>query len=120
MSLLGNILWFIFGGLVSGIEWILAGLFWCITIIGIPYGIQCFKFARLSFMPFGKNVVYGGGAISFIVNVIWTIFFGIPMALTNLTFGILWCITIVGIPFGLQFFKIAKLSLAPFGTSIEK
>ena len=120
MKLLGNILWFIFGGLVSGIEWILAGLFWCITIIGIPYGIQCFKFARLSFMPFGKNVVYGGGAISFIVNVIWIIFFGIPMALTNLAFGILWCITIVGIPFGLQFFKIAKLSLAPFGTSIEK
>ena len=120
MKLLGNILWFIFGGFISGLEWLIAGLFWCITIIGIPYGIQCFKFASLSFMPFGKDVRYGGGAISFLVNVLWTLFFGIIMALTNVLFGLVWCITIVGIPFGLQFFKIAKLSLAPFGARIEK
>jgi uncharacterized membrane protein YccF (DUF307 family) len=119
MSLLGNIIWFIFGGFLSGISWILAGIIWCITIIGIPYGTQCFKFASLSFAPFGKDVEYGGVTITFIVNVIWTIFFGIPMALENLFFGCLWCITIVGIPFGLQFFKIAKLALAPFGSKVK-
>lgn len=119
MSSFGNLLWFIFGGLFSGLSWFFSGLFWCITIIGIPYGKQCFKFAKLSFCPFGKDVEYGGGPISLIVNVIWIIFFGIPMAIENAIFGCLWCITIVGIPFGLQFFKIAKLSLAPFGTKVK-
>lgn len=119
MSFFGNLLWFIFGGFFSGLSWLFSGLFWCITIIGIPYGKQCFKFAKLSFCPFGKDVEYGGGPISLIVNVIWIIFFGIPMAIENAIFGCLWCITIVGIPFGLQFFKIAKLSLAPFGTKVK-
>ena len=118
MNILGNILWFIFGGFLSGISWCISGLIWCITIIGIPYGKQCFKFAALSFSPFGKDVEYGGGVASVIANVIWIIFFGIPMALENLLFGCIWCITIVGIPFGLQFFKIAKLSLAPFGARV--
>ena len=136
MSLLGNVLWFIFGGLFSGLSWVLSGVIWCITIVGIPYGRQCFKFASMSFAPFGKeieygggvpsllaNVIwiifeYGGGVPSLLANVIWIIFFGIPMALENLIFGCIWCITIVGIPFGLQFFKIAKLSLAPFGARI--
>ena len=118
MSLLGNILWFIFGGFLSGLSWLISGILWCITIIGIPYGKQCFKFASLSFVPFGKDIEYGGGVPSLIANIIWIIFFGIPMALENLVFSCLWCITIVGIPFGLQFFKIAKLSLAPFGARI--
>ena len=118
MSTLGNILWFVFGGFFSGLAWLISGLLWCISIIGIPYGRQCFKFASLSFWPFGKEVQYGGGAMSTIANVIWVIFFGIPMALGNLLFGLLWCVTIVGIPFGKQFFKIAKLSLTPFGAKI--
>lgn len=119
MNFLGNLLWFIFGGFLSGLSWFISGLLWCITIVGIPYGTQCFKFAVLSFAPFGKDIEYGGGVPSFIANVIWLIFFGIPMALENLLFGCIWCITIVGIPFGLQFFKIAKLSLAPFGARIS-
>ena len=119
MNFLGNILWFIFGGFLSGLPWTISGILWCITIIGIPYGIQCFKFATISFSPFGKEIEYGGGIPSVIANTIWLIFFGIPMALENLFFGCIWCITVVGIPFGLQFFKIAKLSLAPFGSSIE-
>ena len=119
MSLIGNILWFIFGGFFSGLSWTLSGIIWCITIIGIPYGRQCFKFASLSFAPFNKKVSYGGGTISFLANVIWIIFFGVPMAIENFIFGVMWCITIIGIPFGLQFFKIAKLSLAPFGAKIE-
>ena len=118
MSLLGNILWIIFGGLISALGWCFSGLIWCITIIGIPYGKQCFKFASLSLAPFGKDVEYGGGTISLIANIIWIIFFGIPMAIGNLISGCLWCITIIGIPFGLQFFKIAKLSLMPFGSKI--
>ena len=118
MSILGNILWFIFGGFFSGLSWIVSGLLWCITIVGIPYGKQCFKFASMSFAPFGKEIEYAGGMPSLIANIIWIIFFGMPMALENLVFGCLWCITIVGIPFGLQFFKIAKLSLAPFGAKV--
>lgn len=119
MSFLGNILWFIFGGLFSGISWYISGILWCMTIVGIPYGKQCFKFARLSFAPFGKEIEYNGGVPSLIANIIWIIFFGIPMALENLLFGSIWCITILGIPFGLQFFKIAKLSLVPFGARVH-
>lgn len=119
MSILGNILWIICGGLISGLSWLLAGLLWCISIIGIPYGLQCFKFASLSFAPFGKEVEYGGGVPSLIANIIWVIFFGIPMAIEHITLGIILCITIIGIPFGLQFFKLAKLSLMPFGTSVK-
>ena len=118
MKTLGNILWFIFGGFISGMGWLISGVIWCVTIIGIPYGRQCFKFAALSFWPFKKDVINGGGAISTIANIIWIIFFGLPMAVANAAFGILWCITIVGIPFGKQFFKIAKLALAPFGARV--
>lgn len=119
MNFIGNVLWFIFGGFLSGLSWMLSGIIWCLTIIGIPYGKQCFKFAKLSFCPFGKDVEYGGGAISLIANIIWIIFFGLPMAFENLVFGCLWCVTIVGIPNGIQFFKLAKLSLAPFGARVR-
>lgn len=118
MSFLGNLLWFIFGGCISGLGWMLAGCLWCISIIGIPYGIQCFKFASVSFFPFGKEIVYGGGTVSFLVNVIWILISGIPLALEHITIGCLLCITIVGIPFAMQQFKLAKLALMPFGTSI--
>ena len=118
MNLLGNILWFICGGIISGLSWILAGVIWCITIIGIPIGLQCFKFAGLSFWPFGKQVVYGGGAMSTIANIFWLLFSGIPLALENLLLGLICCITIIGIPFGKQFFKIAELALTPFGAKV--
>lgn len=119
MGCLGNFIWFIFGGFFSGLSWILAGCLWCITIIGIPIGLQCFKFASLSFFPFGKEVVYGGRAGSLILNIIWIIVTGIPMAIVSAVFGIIFCITIIGIPFGLQHFKIAKLALMPFGATIR-
>ena len=120
MSFLGNFLWLICGGFISGITWCLAGIVLCVTIIGIPWGLQCFKFASLSFCPFGKDVEYGGGAISFFANIIWIIFFGIPMALENFIMAFVLCITIIGIPFGMQFFKIAKLALMPFGAKVTK
>ena len=95
MRTLGNILWFIFGGVLGGLAWIFAGCIWCITIIGIPVGLQCFKFASLAFWPFGKEIVYENGMFSFLVNLIWILFFGCEMALGNLIIGFLWCITIV-------------------------
>ena len=84
MRTIGNILWFIFGGLLGGLAWVFAGCIWCITIIGIPVGLQCFKFATLAFWPFGKEIVYGNGMFSFLVNLIWIVFFGWEMALGNL------------------------------------
>lgn len=119
MSCLGNIIWFIFGGFVTGISWALAGVLWCITIVGIPIGIQCFKFASLSFCPFGKQVDYGGGAVSLILNILWIIISGIPLAIEHIAFGIIFAITIVGIPFAKQHFKLAKLALMPFGSTIN-
>ena len=118
MRTIGNILWFIFGGLLGGLAWVFAGCIWCITIIGIPVGLQCFKFATLAFWPFGKEIVYGNGMFSFLVNLIWIIFFGWEMALGNLIVGCIWCFTIVGIPLGKQFFKMARLSFMPFGASV--
>ena len=118
MRFIGNVLWFLLGGFLSGLLWILAGCLWCVTVIGIPVGLQCFKFASLSFMPFGRDIVYGGGAVSFLLNIAWFLISGMEMALVNFIFGCLWCVTIIGIPFGKQFFKIAKLSLCPFGASV--
>jgi uncharacterized membrane protein YccF (DUF307 family) len=119
MGCLGNIIWFIFGGFVSGLTWALAGCLWCISIVGIPIGIQCFKFAGLSFFPFGKEIHYGGGAGSMLLNILWLLITGIPLAIVSASFGAVLCITIIGIPFGLQHFKIAKLALMPFGATIE-
>ncbi len=118
MGCLGNLLWFIFGGCVSGLSWCLAGILWCITIVGVPIGVQCFKFAALSFFPFGKEVVYGGGAVSLLINIVWLLVSGIPLAIEHAVIGILLCITVVGIPFGLQQFKLAKLALMPFGANV--
>ena len=119
MKLLGNILWLIFGGLLSALGWVLAGLLWCVTIIGIPIGRQCFKLAHLSLWPFGHTVTYEGQAVSFIVNVLWFIVSGLILAIGNFLTGCILCITIIGIPFGKQFFKIAKLAMAPFGAVID-
>lgn len=120
MKLLGNICWIILGGLECGLAWLIAGLLWCISIVGIPFGLQCFKFAATACWPFGKKIVYGGRAASVIANIIWVPTFGLVLGLAHAFFGLLWCITIVGIPFGLQFFKLAKLSILPFGARIEK
>ena len=95
------------------------GCLWCITIVGIPIGVQCFKFASVCFFPFGKEIIYGGGFGSLLLNIIWLIVSGIPLAIESAAMGLLLCITIIGIPFGLQHFKIAKLALMPFGTRIE-
>ncbi len=120
MRILGNILWIIFGGLLSALGWCLAGVIWCITIIGLPVGIQCFKLASISLNPFGKEVRYEGGAVSFLLNVLWFVISGWELALGNFLLGLIMCITIIGIPFGKQFFKIAKVALCPFGATVER
>ena len=119
MGCLGNVLWFICGGFLSGLSWCLAGCLWCITIVGIPVGLQCFKIASLSFFPFGKEVVYGGGAGSFLLNLIWLIVSGLVLALEHTLWGVLLCVTVIGIRFGLQQFKLAKLALMPFGAEVR-
>ncbi|MDT2378410.1 YccF domain-containing protein [Enterococcus faecium] len=118
MSCLGNVIWFIFGGLIGGLSWLAAGILWCITIIGIPIGMQCFKIASLSFAPFGKEVIYHQSGMSLIVNIIWLIVSGLPIALAHVVSGVLLCITIIGIPFAKQSFKLARLALMPFGAEI--
>ena len=119
MRFLGNLLWLIFGGLASALGWALAGALWCVTILGIPVGMQCFKFAALSLCPFGKEVVFGGGAGSVLLNILWLVLTGLPMALAHSAWGCLLCVTVIGIPFGLQFFKLARLSLFLFGSQVR-
>ena len=119
MGCLGNLLWLIFGGLFAGLSWFIVGLLWCITIIGIPIGKQCFKMAKLSLAPFGKTVEYGGGPVRLIINILWLIFGGLEMAAGFAAAGLVLCITIIGAPFGLQMFKLAKLALMPFGAKVK-
>ena len=118
MNILGNILWVIICGLILATLWFVFGVLWCITIIGIPVGVQCFKFASLTIWPFGRDIEFGGSVVSMIVNVLWIVFGGLAICITALVIGAVLCITIIGIPFGLQCFKIAKLALLPFGAKI--
>lgn len=122
MKFIGNILWMILGGFIISLYYALVGLLFCISIIGIPFGMQLFKMAGLALWPFGHDVTPGandGGCLSLIMNVIWIVLGGIEIALMHVTLGIGFCITIVGIPFGLQHFKMALLALVPFGKEIS-
>ena len=119
-QVIGNIVWLILGGLIEAIIWFLAGCVCCITVIGIPVGMQCFKFAKMVLCPFGKVIDYGKmGSGSIILNVIWVLLCGIELAAAAALMGIACCLTIIGIPFGLQHFKFAMLALAPFGAQIR-
>ncbi len=119
MKFIGNILWLLFTGLVSAIGYFFLGVFWCITIVGIPFGLQAFKFAKLALWPFGTKVNANFGKHP-IMNILWFIFGGFGLAISFFFMGIFWCITIIGIPFGRQAFKFAKLAIMPFGASIER
>lgn len=121
MNFLGNIIWLLFGGLITAVEYLISSLVLMITIIGIPFGIQTLKLSILSLWPFGREVRTtdsAGGCLSILMNIIWILIGGIWIALTHLFFGILLCITIIGIPFGRQHFKMAGLALTPFGKEI--
>jgi len=121
MKTIGNIIWVVFGGVFVAIEYLLGSVALMITIIGIPFGLQSLKLAEVALWPFGKKVVRDNttpGCLSFLMNVIWLFVGGIPIALTHLLFGLLFYITIIGIPFGNQHFKLMNLALTPFGRTI--
>ena len=120
MKILGNIIWLLFGGIISALAWFLSGLILCLTVIGIPFGIQCFKISALVLWPFGKEIELGNfGVGGLLFNILWIVFFGWELAIGHLITGLIFCITIIGIPFGLQHFKLAKLGLLPFGAKIH-
>jgi uncharacterized membrane protein YccF (DUF307 family) len=120
MRLLLNLLWAIVGGgFVLALEYFLAGLVCCITIVGIPFGLQCFKIAGLALFPFGKdfsNVKSGAG--SFILNVLWVVFAGIWIFLSHVVLAVSLAVTIIGIPFAYQHVKLGMLALTPFGVKV--
>ena len=120
MTFLGNIIWFVLGGFISWISWMVVGVLWTITIVGLPIGIQCFKFAKMGAAPFGKEIRFSHSGASLVINVIWMLLGGLIMATEEAIMGIIFCLTIVGIPFGLQHFKHAKLALMPFGAEIYR
>lgn len=113
-----NILWIVTGGIVTALGWALVGIVFYITIIGVPLGRQAFKMADLTLAPFGKTIVYGGGFPSLLANIVWVICAGFWGALAYLASGLAFCATVIGIPFGVQLFKMAKLSLFPFGAQV--
>lgn len=121
MRFLGNIIWLILGGLLTASLYFICGLFICITIIGIPFGLQLIKFAGLSLWPFGKEVIFNpaSGCLSVGFNVLWVLLGWWEIALVHLVFGLILCVTVVGIPWGIQHFKLAKYSVLPFGCSIK-
>ena len=122
MSFIGNVIWIIFGGIFIFFEYIIGGIALCLTIVGIPFGLQCFKLAFVGLAPFGVKITDTSsktGCLSTIMNIVWFIFGGFWIVLTHLLFGFLFCITIVGIPFGLQHFKLMNLAFTPFGKSIN-
>jgi uncharacterized membrane protein YccF (DUF307 family) len=121
MNILGNLVWLIFGGIIIAIEYFIGSIFLMITIVGIPFGIQTFKMASLSIWPFGRDTVVhtrASGCLYILMNIIWLITGGIWIAITHAIFGLLLCITIIGIPFGLQHFKLTAIALSPFGRDI--
>lgn len=123
MKALGNIIWVLFGGFTIALEYFIAGFVMMLTIVGIPFGIQSFKLGILALWPFGSKIVESessmGGCLNLFLNILWIIIGGFWIALTHLFWGVLFCITIVGIPFGKQHFKLIHLALFPFGKKIE-
>jgi uncharacterized membrane protein YccF (DUF307 family) len=118
MSVLGNLIWLIFGGFLAGMGYILGGLLLCLTIVGIPFGLQTIKIGMATFTPFRKEVrelENANSAGRVIFNMIWIVLFGWEIALTHLIHGIILAITIIGLPFAKQHFKLIPLALLPFG-----
>jgi uncharacterized membrane protein YccF (DUF307 family) len=122
MKLLLNLLWIVLGGFVIWLEYLLGGLLLCLTIVGIPFGVQCFKIAGLALMPFGKDITEqkGSGSIGCVLNVFWLVVAGVWIFLSHLALGLSLAVTIIGIPFALQHLKLAFLALAPFGQRVRE
>jgi uncharacterized membrane protein YccF (DUF307 family) len=123
MRLLGNIVWLVFGGLIAGLAYIVSGFLLCLTIIGIPFGLQTMKLGVATLLPFGKEIQTSPDADSplrIVLNVIWLILFGWEIALNHAFWALVLAITVIGIPFALQHVKLIPLSLLPFGRTLAK
>lgn len=123
MNLLLNILWFVLGGFLIFFGYVLGGILLCITIIGIPFGIQCFKLAILAAAPFGRDIRETqppGGAIAVILNVLWILLPGLELALIHLVLALVFAITIIGLPFAAQHLKLTRLAILPFGFQVRE
>jgi uncharacterized membrane protein YccF (DUF307 family) len=128
VRLILNILWFILGGWISGTLWVLSGVLLAITVVGLPWSMAAFRIAGFSYWPFGRQVVsraelsrrgdLGTGPVGFLLNILWFIFGGWYLAIHHIVLGIGLCVTIIGIPFGLQHLKLAIISLAPVGKAV--
>jgi len=121
MKLIGNIVWLVFSGIVIAVEYFIGSIALMITIVGIPFGIQTLKMASLAIWPFGRDTrvhTRASGCLYILMNVIWLLCGGIWIALSHALFGLLLCITIIGIPFGMQHFKLTAIALNPFGRDI--
>jgi uncharacterized membrane protein YccF (DUF307 family) len=128
MALVFNILWFILGGFVCGLAWLAGGVLLAITIVGLPWAAAAFRIAVFSFAPFGARIVdrrmltgrddLGTGSLGLLLNVVWFLLAGWYIALAHMVVGLVQCVTVIGIPFGLQHFKLAMIALAPVGKSV--
>lgn len=123
MKFIGNIIWVLFGGLLISLGYLFGGLILCLTIVGIPFGVQIMRLGMFALWPFGGEVrpkPNATGCLQIIMNVLWIIFGGIEVALSHLTLGVVFCCTIIGIPFGLQHFKLMLYAVLPFGHEIVR
>ena len=120
MKTLGNIIWVLFGGLEIALQYVVSSLGLMITIVGIPFGLQTLKLGILALWPFGADVRKKptSGCLNTLMNVVWLLFGGFLIFLHHILLGVVFCITIIGIPFGKQHFKLAEIALTPFGREI--
>ena len=122
MNFLGNLVWLIFGGFLAGLGYILGGLLTCLTIVGIPFGAQAIKLGAATMTPFGREIAVAeesGGFWETLFNILWAVFFGWEIAVAHLVHGLLLAITIIGLPFAKQHFKLIPLALFPFGKELQ-
>lgn len=120
MKTIGNILWFLLRGGIISLLWFVAALLCFVTIIGVPLGIQCSKFAGFVLYPFGRSIEYSRKMGHFLVNILWIMLCGWEIAIVSFSIGLIWCITIIGIPFGVQSIKLSQLSNMPVGAEVVK
>jgi len=122
MSALGNIIWIIFGGFVAALYYLVGGVVLCLTIIGIPFGLKCFQLAAAVLTPFGRRVVKhpnATGCVATVFNIVWVVAIGWQIALVHLFFGVILAVTVVGLPFAQQHFKLAAIAFLPFSYDLQ-
>ena len=123
MNTIGNLIWLLLGGLLIAFLYFIGGFFLCLTIIGIPFGIQCFKMSVIALCPFGREVVdqrQPTGCLTVIMNILWLLSGGIKIAIIHMVLALMFAVTIIGIPFARQHIKLIELALTPFGKDIRQ